>query len=183
MLRLLLCFMLAAMPATAQSPPNGPLRIEITEGVIEPVPIAVPDFLADDPALEDRAAEIAAGVRADLDSSGRFRPIPQEAFISTVTSLDSPVEFADWQAINAQGLVVGKVLSEGGRITVQCRLYDVFAETPLGDGLQFASADTAWRRMAHKGADAGYSRITGEGGYFDSRVVFVAESGPKDARD
>ncbi len=58
----------------------------------------------------------------------------------------------------------------------------MFSEAPLGDGLQFAGTTGGWRRMAHKVADAVYSRITGEGGYFDSRVVFVSESGPKNAR-
>lgn len=178
----LMAAVLPCLPALAQQR-DGPLRIEITEGVIEPVPIAVPDFLTDDPALAARAAEIAGVVRADLAGSGLFRPILATAFISPVTSLDSPVQYADWQAINAQGLVTGKLMSDGNRITVQFRLFDIFAETTLGEGLQFDAAETSWRRMAHKVADAVYSRITGEGGYFDSRVVFVAESGPKDARD
>ncbi|MEM8958452.1 MAG: Tol-Pal system beta propeller repeat protein TolB [Pseudomonadota bacterium] len=184
MLRVLLTLILigAALPAMAQSE-RGPLRIEITEGVIEPVPIAVPDFLTDDPALAARAAEIAGVVRADLAGSGLFRPIPADAFISQVSNLDSPVQYADWQAINAQGLVTGKLIETDGRYSVQFRLFDIFAETTLGEGLQFTADESAWRRLAHKVADAVYSRITGEGGYFDSRVVFVAESGPKDARD
>jgi TolB protein len=52
----------------------------------------------------------------------------------------------------------------------------------MGEGLQFVGDAPSWRRMAHKVADQVYSRITGEGGYFDSRVVFVAESGPKEQR-
>lgn len=176
---MLILLALAALPQpTAAQTGPGPLRIEITEGVIEPVPVAVPDFLVDDPALATRAAEIAAVVRADLAGSGLFRPIPSEAFISPVTSLDSPVQYADWQAINAQGLVTGRLVTDGERYTVQFRLFDVFAETTLGEGLQFTGSQDSWRRLAHKVADAVYSRITGEGGYFDSRVVFVAESGP-----
>ncbi|MCR9085199.1 MAG: Tol-Pal system beta propeller repeat protein TolB [Rhodobacteraceae bacterium] len=183
MLRVVLALVLLAIGSASVAQERGPLRIEITEGVIEPVPIAVPDFLTDDPALAARAAEIAGVVRADLAGSGLFRPIPADAFISQVTNLDSPVQYADWQAINAQGLVTGKLIGADGKYTVQFRLFDIFAETTLGEGLQFTAADTAWRRLAHKVADAVYSRITGEGGYFDSRVVFVAESGPKDARD
>ncbi|NCU21446.1 Tol-Pal system protein TolB, partial [Candidatus Falkowbacteria bacterium] len=68
------------------------------------------------------------------------------------------------------------------RVSVKFRLYDVFSGAELGDGLQFAASTTSWRRLAHKVADAAYSRITGEGGYFDSRVVFVAEAGAKNAR-
>ncbi|MCV6595817.1 MAG: Tol-Pal system beta propeller repeat protein TolB [Mangrovicoccus sp.] len=176
-----------ALPALAQEPGQGqgrgPLRIEITEGVTEPVPIAVPDFLTEDPQLAEFAAKIAGVVRADLAGSGLFRPIPATAFISPITSLDSPVEYRDWQAINAQALLTGKVLAKGDQLSVQFRLFDIFAEAPLGEGLQFTASENSWRRLAHKLADAVYSRITGEGGYFDSRVVFVAESGPKDARD
>ena len=161
---------------------DGPLRIEITEGVIEPLPIAVAPFLAEAGTAQALAADITAVVRADLEGSGLFRAISPNAFISPITSFDSPVQYADWKAINAQGLVTGTVSVSGGSITVQFRLFDVFSEVPLGEGLQFAGGGDAWRRLAHKVADEVYTRITGEGGYFDSRVVFVAETGPKDAR-
>ncbi|MCA8884936.1 MAG: Tol-Pal system protein TolB, partial [Rhodobacteraceae bacterium] len=88
----------------------------------------------------------------------------------------------DWKAINAQALVTGAVAVNGDKITVKFRLFDVFADGPLGEGLQFTGTGAAWRRLGHKVADQVYSRITGEGGYFDSRVVFVSEAGPKDAR-
>jgi TolB protein len=169
------------VPAGAQER-QGPLRIEITEGVIEALPIAIAPFLSGDPGLAAIAAQITGVVRADLEGSGLFRPISESAFISPITSFDSPVQYADWKAINAQGLVTGEVVNDGGRMLVRFRLFDVFAEAPLGDGLQFAGTQDGWRRMAHKVADAVYARITGEGGYFDSRVVFVAEDGPKDAR-
>jgi TolB protein len=92
------------------------------------------------------------------------------------------VQFADWRAINAQALVTGAAAVRGGTVSVRFRLWDVAAQVPVGEGLQFdGPADTS-RRMGHKVADAVYSRLTGEGGYFDSRVVFVAESGPKNAR-
>jgi len=92
------------------------------------------------------------------------------------------VAFADWRAINAQALIGGAVAVAGDQLIVKFRLYDVFSGEELGGGLQFAGTVQGWRRMAHKVADAAYSRITGEGGYFDSRVVYVAESGPKDNR-
>ena len=169
-----------AIPAQAQS---GPLRIEITDGVIEPLPIAIAPFLTEGDAAEALARDITAVVQADLEGSGLFRAIPSNAFISPITSFDSPVDYADWKAINAQGLVTGSVAVSGDRITVKFRLFDVFAEAPLGEGLQFGGDGATWLRLAHKVADQVYSRITGEGGYFDSRVVFVAETGPKDARE
>jgi TolB protein len=172
----------AGLPAIAQDR-TGPLRIEITEGVIEPLPIAVPTFVAENPAAQDYATSIAQVIAADLAGTGLFREIPKEAFISQITSFDSTIQYSDWKAINAQAVVTGAVsASSDGRITVKFRVFDVFSEAQLGEGLQFGGAAGSWRRMAHKVADAVYSRITGEGGYFDSRVVFVAESGPKDNR-
>ncbi|SLN67585.1 translocation protein TolB [Roseivivax jejudonensis] len=167
-----------AAPVAAQ---DGPLRIDITEGVIEPVPIALPAFV-DEGGAGELAQRITQVVADDLTGTGLFRRIPREAFISSVTSFASPVQYADWRAINAQALITGAVSVSGGRVSVKFRLYDVFAGTELGEGMQFAAGEDGWRRLAHKVADQVYSRITGEGGYFDSRVVFVSESGPKDAR-
>jgi TolB protein len=162
---------------------NGPLRIEITEGVIEPLPFAAPTFVAENAGAGDMAAQISQLVAADLANTGLFREIPRNAFISNITSFSSPVQYSDWKAINAQALITGAVaVTSDGRVTVKFRLFDVFSEAPLGEGLQFAGTTTSWRRMAHKVADAVYSRITGESGYFDSRVVFVSETGPKNAR-
>ncbi|MEM9342128.1 MAG: Tol-Pal system beta propeller repeat protein TolB [Pseudomonadota bacterium] len=177
-----LAFVLAALaaPAAAQ---NGPLRIEITEGVIEPLPVAVVPFTAETPGAEQYARDIAALVGQNLTGTGLFREIPQSAFISQVTNFESPVQYPDWKAINAQGLVTGAVsLDASGRLIVKFRLFDVFSEAPLGEGLQFAGTPQTWRRMAHKVSDQVYSRITGESGYFDSRVVYVQETGPKNAR-
>lgn len=161
---------------------TGPLRIEITEGVIEPLPFAVPNFVASSPTATDSAAQLARVVASDLSGTGLFREIPSSAYISQVTDFSAPVAFADWKAINAQALITGSVTVSGTRLTVQFRVYDVFSGAELGSGLQFVGSTDGWRRMAHKVADEVYSRITGEGGYFDSRVVFVSESGPKNER-
>lgn len=171
---------LSAQPATAQSP--GPLRIEITEGVIEPLPFALPEFIAGNSAATDAASDITRVIAADLVGTGLFREVPRSAHISSVTSFDSPVQWSDWQAINAQALITGSVTMEGGQLVVRFRLFDVFSEQPLGSGLQFVGSPDSWRRMAHTVADHVYERITGESGYFDSRVVFVAQEGPKNAR-
>jgi len=168
--------------APAAMAQNGPLRIIIDEGVIEPLPFAVPNFIAENSGAEGLARDISRVIAADLAGTGLFREIGSEAFIGNVSSFDAPVAYDDWQAINAQALITGAVQVSGDRIVVKFRLYDVFSGQPLGEGLQFAGTPGSWRRMAHKVADAAYSRITGEGGYFDSRVVYVAESGPKNQR-
>ena len=172
---------LACLGATSL-PVQAELTLRFTDGVIEPMPFAVPDFV-DEGGAGDYAANISRVVAADLAGTGLFREIPSDAFVSRVTSFDAPIAYSDWAAINAQALVTGAVQASGDRIVVKFRLFDVFTGQPLGEGLQFAGTPGSWRRMAHKVADAVYSRITGEGGYFDSRVVYVAESGPKNARE
>lgn len=177
-------FVLLAMLALVVVPNRAvaELNLELKDGVIEPLPFAVPDFVAENAAGSEFANKIARVVAADLTGTGLFREIPKDAFISSVTNFNSPVQYADWKAINAQALIVGAVVVNGNNVTVKFRLFDVFSGTPLGDGLQFGGTTTSWRRMAHKVADAAYSRITGEGAYFDSRVVFVSETGPKSDR-
>jgi len=174
----LLFLALACTPALAQ----GPLQITITEGVIEPLPVAASTFQAETAGAEAMAAQITQLVMADLVGTGLFREVPQSAFISPVTSFGAPIAYADFRAINVQGLIGGAVAVSGDSLTVKFRLYDVFSGAELGEGQQLSGTVAGWRRMAHKVADAVYSRITGEGGYFDSRVVFVGVSGPKDNR-
>ena len=172
---------LYAHAALAQS--SGPLKIEITEGVIEPLPFAVPAFVAQSASASGLSQDLAAVVVADLTGTGLFREIPRSAQISGITNFDSPIQFSDWRAINAQALVTGAVsTTTEGKLVVKFRLFDVFAQSQMGDGLQFVGTTDDWRRMAHKVADAVYSRLTGESAYFDSRVVFVSETGPKNAR-
>lgn len=175
----LVALFMTAVPILAQ---QGPLRIEITEGVIEPLPFASPNFVPENDSSAEMGAQLARVVAADLQGTGLFREIPASAFISTVSDFGSPVQFADWKAINAQALVTGAVNVSGSNLTVKFRLYDVFSGAELGNGLQFQGTTEGWRRMAHKVADAVYSRITGETGYFDSRVAFVSETGPKNER-
>ncbi len=176
---LLLGLTMLTAPAYAQ---NGPLRLELDQGIIEPLPFAVPSFVPDNPAAAQFAQDISRVVAADLTGTGLFREISSDAFISRVSSFDAPVQFADWKAINAEALVTGAVNVSGNKLTVRFRVWDVFSGQELGNGLQFAGTTDGWRRMAHKVADQVYSRVTGEGAYFDSRVAFVSESGPKDQR-
>jgi len=175
----LLMAVFMAAPALAQ---DGPLRLTITDGVIEPLPFAIPTFEAETSGSEQLAQDITRLAAQDLTNTGLFREIPASAFISNPAGFGTPLQFADWRAINAQAVIRGAVAVNGDQVSVKFRLYDVFTGEELGEGLQFAGTQQGWRRMAHKVADAAYSRITGEGGYFDSRVVFVSESGPKDNR-
>ena len=169
-----------AMPGLAQ---NRTFKIDVTGGVAEPLPLAVPAFTSSSPTSAQIAADIGQVIINDLVNTGLFRQIPQEAYISSQVVFNATPAFADWKAINAQALLTGSVEMDGAdRVIVRFRLWDVFAEAPLGEGLQLAGGAGAWRRIAHKIADAAYSRLTGETGYFDSRVVFVSESGPKGDR-
>lgn len=178
----LLALSLALLAPMSQMARAEEPHIVFDNPVIEPMPYAVPDFVAESGGAGEAAHNIARVVADDLTGTGLFREIPSSAYISQVSSFDAPIAYNDWQAINAQVLITGAVQASGGKLVVKFRLFDVFTGQPMGEGLQFAGSEKSWRRMAHKVADAVYSRITGEGPYFDSRVIFVSESGPKDAR-
>jgi len=149
------------------------LRIDITKGNPQPLPIAVTDFYG-----AQVGADMAGVISNDLASSGLFAPIDKAAFIQTPESLQAVPRFADWRVINAQAIVTGSIQPQpDGRLRVEFRLWDVLAENQMA-GLALTAPADNWRRIAHRIADAVYSRLTGEDGYFDSRIVYVAESGP-----
>jgi len=173
----------AMMPIGVAAQDSGPLRIEINEGVIEPMTVAIPQFVAETPGAAEFARDLTAVLTADLVGSGLFREIPASAHIGRISDFGAPVQYTDWSAINAQALITGSAATTAdGQIVVKFRLHDVFAQRELGSGQQFVGTPTIWRRMAHKVADQVYSRLTGEAGYFDSLITFVSETGPKDAR-
>jgi TolB protein len=163
-------------------PVRAELRIDITHGKVEPMPIAIP-ALAGAGGNEGQAGqEIAGVVSADLDRSGLFRPLDPRSFIQDVSTSAVEPRFDDWRQINAQALVTGTVGTQGdGRLRVEFRLWDVFAEQQL-TGYGYTTTPQNWRRIAHIIADEIYKRITGEDGYFDTRIVYVAESGPEAKR-
>jgi TolB protein len=165
-----------------QAPPAAALvELDVTQGNIQPLPIAIPGFIG---AGEDAqlGAEIASVVTADLKRSGLFQPIDPAAFIEHIVSSDQAPRFGDWRVISAQALVVGSVQRQSdGRLRAEFRLWDVIAGQQTA-GQQFYTSPDNWRRVGHIIADAVYQRFTGEPGYFDSRIVFVDESGPKDRR-
>ena len=164
----------AAIPGTA----HALVEIDITKGNVEPLPMAVTDFISDD----GLGAQISDVIADDLRRSGLFAPINKAAFIQKITNPDVAPRFEDWRVINAQVLVVGRVSREAdGRLRAEFRLWDtVAAEQLLGQ--QFFTQPDNWRRVAHIIADAIYERLTGERGYFDTRVVFVSETGPRNER-
>jgi TolB protein len=147
-----------------------------------PMPIAVPDFFGLSPADGQVARDIAMVVAADLERSGLFAPIDKRAFIQDAASLQQGPRYQDWRLINAEALVSGNVTTQAsGQISVEFRLYDVFGEQQM-TGFRYNAVASNWRRVAHKIADEIYKRITGEEGYFDSRIVYVSETGPKQQR-
>jgi len=158
------------------------LRIDITSGKVEPMPIAIPAFPGDAASESQAGRDIAGVVSADLDRSGLFRPLDPRSFIQNVSLGDSQPRFPDWRQINAQALVTGSIKTQGdGRLRVEFRLWDVFAEQQLA-GYGYTTTQQNWRRIAHIIADEIYKRITGEEGYFDTRIVYVSESGPPERR-
>lgn len=173
----------AAMLALAAPAAAAPLQVDVNQANIQPLPIAIPDFVAPTPAAADPATasavqNIAKVVRADLERSGLFKPLDPKSFIDTVTNINVAPNFQNWRVISAQGLVTGQaVLQPDGRLRVDFRLWDVYGESQML-GLQFTTQPATWRRVAHMISDAIYQRITGEKGYFDTRIVFISESGP-----
>ena len=129
-----LCLALTCASIGAAQAQQGPLRIEITEGVIEPLPFAVPSFQPESAQAGQMASDLAQVVAEDLIGTGLFRRIPASAFISTVSDFNAPVQYSDWKAINAQALITGAVDVRGNNLTVKFRLYDVFSGAELGGG-------------------------------------------------
>ncbi|MGE5547353.1 MAG: Tol-Pal system beta propeller repeat protein TolB [Solirubrobacterales bacterium] len=166
----------------APVPASAEVRIDITKGNMRPLPIAIPEFFGTQPADSQMGRDIARVIAADLERSGLFKPIDQRAFIQTAASLQTGPRFPDWKQINAEALVSGKIeASPDGRMRVEFRLWDVFSETQM-TGTAYTTSPAGWRRIAHLIADAIYKRITGEDGYFDTRIVYISESGPKNDR-
>ncbi|AYG61510.1 Tol-Pal system beta propeller repeat protein TolB [Rhizobium jaguaris] len=168
---------LAGLTAVLATPAYAVVEININKGNVQPMPIAITDLLSND----GLGAQVSGVIAADLQRSGLFAPINKQAFIEKISNPDSTPRFQDWTAINAQALVTGRVTQEGGRLRAEFRLWDTYGNQQMV-GQQFYAQPDNWRRVAHIIADAIYEKITGEKGYFDTRVVFVAESGPKTAR-
>ena len=168
--------LVALGPMTA----HAQLVIDINKANQQPVPVAIPAL--NGPAGNTVGGDISRVVTGDLQRSGVFRPLDPNSFLERNLDVNVQPRFDDWKTIGAQALINGQVTVDAdGRLHVDFRLWDIFQAQQLL-GLQFTTTPENWRRVAHKIADAVYERLTGEKGYFDTRVVFVSESGPKTKR-
>ena len=158
------------------------VRLDVTQGNFQPLPIAIADFMGGATTDNDTALGVTQIITADLKRSGLFAPIDPAAFLEKITSVDAVPHFPDWRTINAQALATGRVTRQSdGRLKAEFRLWDVLAGQQLA-GQQYFTTPDNWRRIAHIISDAIYERLTGEKGYFDTRVVFVDETGPPERR-
>ena len=158
------------------------LKLDVTQGNVQPMPIALPDFVGGSPADSEVSRNVTGIITNNLRRSGLFAPIDPQAYIERIVNPDAVPRFNDWRTINAQALVTGRVTRQpDGRLKAEFRLWDVFAGQQQA-GQQYFTTPDNWRRIGHIISDAIYERLTGEKGYFDTRVVFVDESGPKERR-
>ncbi len=159
----------------AGGPASALVQITVTGGNFTPLPIAVPDFASSDPTF---GAEVAQIVRNNLTRSGLFRLVEPSSYPQQVGAPNATPEFASWRGTGADAVVMGEADRAGGQIQSSLRLWDTTAGEQV-TGKSYGTDANSWRRIAHIASDAIYSGLTGEDGYFDSRVVYIAESGPK----
>jgi TolB protein len=125
---------------------------------------------------------VAQVITNNLRRSGLFAPIDQAAYIEKTINIDAAPQFQNWKTINAQALVTGRMTRQpDGRLKAEFRLWDVTTGQQI-TGQQYFTSPEYWRRIAHIISDQIYEHLIGDKGYFDSRVVFVDESGPKERR-
>lgn len=164
----------AARPASAV--------IDVDRARTEPIPVAIPDLVGGNAETQRIGRDIAGVITNNLARSGLFRPVDRAAFIQNAAQAAEMPRWQDWRVIGAQALVTGKVEGQGGdRVRVEFRLWDVLPETQI-QGTAYTTQINNWRRIAHIISDVIYERLLGEKGYFDTRVVYVAETGPRDRR-
>ncbi len=179
----------APVPVFAQpvAPPaaggNGQSAvIDVNRARSEPIPIAVPDLGGPDGASAQLGHDIGAVIAADLARSGLFRLINQAAFIQAGAPSSTAPNFQNWKVTGAQALVTGSVtILGGGQVRVEFRLWDILPQTQI-QGTAYTTTQANWRRIAHIMADVIYERLLGEKGYFDTRIVYISATGPRDRR-
>src|SRR5260221_4325239 len=167
---------LGSVPARAE------VHIDLTKPKVEQLPMAMPDSAGNAANEIQLGRDMTQVISADLERSGLFQPLDQKAFIEKITTNQAQPRFADWRIINAQALVTGvATMQPDGRARIEFRLWDVLSEQHL-TGFGYTTTPQNWRRIAHIIADQIYKRVTGEDGYFDTRVVYISETGPADKR-
>ena len=171
-----LLLLMFAMPVRAE------LMIDVNGAMRDPMPIAIAPMVGNNSSASNYGEQIREVVVADLERSGLFRIISEKSYIQKFKSIDEMPVFADWQAINSLALVQSAITETGANsLKIEFRLWDVFAEEQL-KGQSFTTTKDNWRRVAHVIADAIYEQLTGEKGYFDTRIVYISESGPATRR-
>ena len=166
------------------------IEIDITRGNLNPLPIAVSSLSSnkDDQKklqkklnVKDLGLEISKVVENNLKKSGLFNPLDKEAFLQKPDIAHLKPRFEDWSLIKAQALITGKVNFQDDKLRVEFRLWDVLAAKEMM-ALAFTTVPNNWRRVGHIISDKVYERLTGEKGYFDTRIIYVSEEGPKTQR-
>jgi len=166
------------------------VEVDITRGNLDPLPIAVSplhvelgskDVKDGDKVIKNIGEKISGVVEVNFKRSGLFNPLKKESFVQNPDIAHIKPRFEDWRLIKAQALVTGKVIVTDDKLRVEFRLWDVIAAKEM-IALAFSTTPNNWRRVAHIISDKVYQRLTGETGYFDTRIVYVAESGPKTQR-
>jgi TolB protein len=172
----------ASSLARAQAPAaTGGQVIDINRARTDPIPIALPNFAGSSPDAQRLGQNITQVITNNLRNSGLFRPVAREAYIQTPEAAAGAPRFQDWRVIGAQALVTGRAEPQGDRARIEFRLWEVNSEQQL-QGTAYTAAANNWRQIAHVISDVIYERMLGEKGYFDTRIVYVAESGPRDRR-
>ena len=175
-------YILALVMCLVVTPAKAELQIDVNGAMRDPLPLAFPEMIHEGFWVGQYAGKTRSVVIADLERSGLFRIIPENSYIQELTSVDEQPNFVDWKAINAHALVQSAVKEVNpNTLRVEFRLWDVYAENQL-KGQSFTTTKDNWRRVAHVIADAIYERLTGEKGYFDTRIVYVSETGPATKR-
>ena len=168
----------------------GLIEVDITRGNLNPLPIAVSPLFIESKSVKDFqnllkidniGEDISTVVENNLKSSGLFNPLKREAFLQKPDIAHLKPRFEDWSLIKAQALITGEVKYENEKLRVEFRLWDVLAGKEMM-ALAFTTVPDNWRRVGHIITDKVYQRLTGEKGYFDTRIIYVSEKGPKTNR-
>ena len=169
---------------------NALIEVDITRGNLDPLPIAVSPLSADKDTeiklknklkIDKFGHKISEVVENNLKNSGLFNPLNKDAFLQKPDIAHLKPRFEDWALIKAQALITGKVILKDEKLRVEFRLWDVLAAKEMM-ALAFTTVPSNWRRIGHIITDKIYERLTGEKGYFDTRIIYVAEEGPKTKR-
>ena len=152
--------------------------ISITQGHASAIPIAINNFDVNDSSEKTIADNIGKIINADLKNCGLFRPISSAAFIEKTIGIDHKPLFAAWRQINSNLLLnshLEKISSS--KLKISFVLWDNILEKDIvAEELEVPVA--LWRRAGHKIADKIYEKVTGDAGYFDTKIAYVSETGP-----